>query len=113
MTMKENIKTRLEFDVTTDENTVPLSITWKSSDSGSGRIKALMAGMWDEKEANTFRIDLWTKDMTVEEMQHFFVQSLLTMSDTFERATGDRKGADDLRTFSREFGLKIGVLREK
>ena len=58
------------------------------------------------------RIDLWTKDMMIEEMRHFFVQSLITMADTFERATNDAKNAEELRTFSKEFGKNLGVIKE-
>jgi gliding motility-associated protein GldC len=36
------------------------------------------------------RIDLWTKEMPVDEMKIFFHQTLVAMSDTFHRATGDR-----------------------
>ena len=32
--------------------------------------------IWDEKTKETLRIDLWTKDIRVDEMKHFFHQTL-------------------------------------
>jgi gliding motility-associated protein GldC len=45
------------------------------------------------------RIDLWTKEMPVDEMKIFFHQTLVAMSDTFHRATGDEKMAETMKDF--------------
>jgi gliding motility-associated protein GldC len=37
--------------------------------------KALMLSLWDPTENNTMKIDLWTKDMSIEEMKQFFHQT--------------------------------------
>jgi gliding motility-associated protein GldC len=55
------------------------------------------------------KIDLWTKEMTVEEMKQFFHQTLLTMADTFERATGNKELSDEMRDFVHHFGHKANV----
>ena len=73
-----------------DENNLPEAIEWQASDSSDGgKCKAIMLALWDEKAASTLRIDLWTKDMLVDEMKAFFHQNMLTMSDTLKRATGE------------------------
>jgi gliding motility-associated protein GldC len=46
------------------------------------------------------RIDLWTKEMPVDEMKIFFHQTLVAMSDTFHRATGDEKMAETMKDFA-------------
>ena len=101
-------KATINFTVTLDENNLPEKIEWQASDSNDGgRCKAIMLSMWDEKEKNTMRIDLWTKDMPVEEMKRFFHQNLLTMSDTLVRATGEEKMAGDMQDFCSYFAEKM------
>jgi len=66
--------------------------------------------MWDPKEQNTMRIDLWTEDMSVDEMKKFFHQTLLSMSDTFENATGEHLICEDLRDYCYHFADKMNIL---
>jgi len=98
----------INFKITLDENNLPIDIQWTASDSGgSGKSKAIMLAMWDEKEMNTMRIDLWTKDMLVDEMKKFFHQNLLTMSDTFQKATGEEAIVEDLKDYCEHFAEKM------
>ena len=110
--MSEKHKSKLEFNISMDENMVPEAISWSAENHPNGVCKAFMTSLWDDGDSNTLRIDLWTKEMMIEEMRHFFVQSLITMADTFERATNDAASAEELRSFSKEFGKKLGVIRE-
>ena len=59
------------------------------------------------------KIDLWTKDMSVEEMKQFFHQTLLTLSDSFEKATGERNICEDLRDYCHHFADKMNILPEE
>ena len=94
----------IRLSVHLDENKVPERIDWEADDTGSkSSSKAVLLSLWDEKEKNTLRIDLWTKEMTVEEMKAFFHQNLLTLSDTFERATGEGRMAAQMRDFAAYF----------
>jgi gliding motility-associated protein GldC len=64
-----------------------------------------MLSVWDSKSKESMRIDLWTKEMPVDEMKIFFHQTLVAMSDTFHRATVTKNGRDHerfLRIFCRE-----------
>ena len=45
--------------------------------------------------------------MMVDEMKHFFYQSLVTMSDTYERATNDKETAQEIREFGQQIGEKL------
>ena len=90
----------------------PEKIDWVADGKHESTCKAIMTSVWDEKESNTLRIDLWTKDMMVEEMRHFAVQTIITMADTFERATNDAEGAEDLREFGKSFGKQLGVIKD-
>lgn len=100
----------INFKITLDENHVPEKIDWEASDSGEEGMKeckAFIMSLWDKKESNTLRIDLWTKEMMIDEMQHFFYQSIITMSDTYERATNDKELAEEMREFGKTMGEKI------
>jgi gliding motility-associated protein GldC len=69
-----------------------------------------MLAMWDKKENNTMRIDLWTKDMSVDEMKKFYHQNIMTLTDTYIRATGDEVTATRVKAFFKELGKDMNVL---
>lgn len=103
-------KSEINFTINLDENHIPEKIEWNATDSGEDgtkEAKALMMSLWDPNENNTLRIDLWTKEMMVDEMKHFFFQSFITMSDTYERATGDKEVADEIKDFVKKIGQKL------
>ena len=112
-------ETKLNYSVITikvglNDQGLPEDIQWKATGSGMENInysKAFLLSMWDRKESTTFRVDLWTKDMPVDEMKRFFYETLVTMSDTYERATSDKDAAAEMKKFSEEFGKKTGVLK--
>ncbi len=107
-------KNEIKIEVTTDDNNVPETIEWyASAEDKSSAAKATMISIWDEKEQNTLRIDLWNKDMTIDEMKKFFHQTLLTMSDTYVRATNDKKLSEDMKDFCHYFGVRSGILKDE
>lgn len=102
----------INFKVTVDENHLPINIEWEAPDSGEkSEAKSVMISLWDAKENNTLRIDLWTKDMTVDEMKKFFHQNIMTLTDTYVRATNDNNTAEQVRKFFQQVGKDIGVLK--
>jgi len=46
------------------------------------------------------RMDLWTTEFMVEEMQAMVFQHLMSMADVVGRSTGDEKSAQSLRQFA-------------
>ena len=109
--MKNTITSEIKFLVELDENKVPENLTWTAQDGGveAQVAKAIMLSIWDSKVKETMRIDLWTKDMPVDEMKIFFHQTLIAMSDTFHRATGDEKMADTMKDFCDYFAEKLDL----
>ena len=104
--------TEIIFKVTVDENNLPQNIEWNAPDSGeASECKSLMVALWDTKENNTLRIDLWTKDMMVDEMKKFFHQNVMTLADTYMRATGDETTGNKVKKMFMEIGKDIGVLK--
>lgn len=57
------------------------------------------------------RIDLWTTEMTVEEMQFFTYETLRSMADSYERATSDKELSNEMREFAAKFGKAAKVLK--
>ena len=89
-----------------DESRVPELITWDASDTTAEhaqKAKAMMLSFWDGSEKTALRIDLWTKDMMIDEMADFFYQTMMTMADTYGRATSDQQQVETLKKFAREF----------
>ena len=90
----------------TDENRVPDSIAWTASDTSADnaqKAKAMMISFWDGAEKAALRIDLWTKDMMVDEMADFFYQTLMTMADTYGRATKYTEQVEEMKDFAKKF----------
>jgi gliding motility-associated protein GldC len=95
---------QIRFTITLDDNKVPERIEWEADDANAkSECKSTLISLWDAKEGNTLRIDLWTKEMTTDEMKAFFHQNIMTMADTFERATGEGKMAAQMRDFGSYF----------
>lgn len=103
----------IKFTVKLDENNLPTAIEWEASDANEkSECKAIMIALWDKKENNTLRIDLWTKDMMIDEMKQFFHQNLLSAGDTFKRATGEETIVEDLKDYCAHFAEKMELIQK-
>ncbi|MBR9913888.1 MAG: gliding motility protein GldC [Algicola sp.] len=107
--MAETHTSKIELSVELDENRVPEKLHWSAEDGGISQeeAKAVMLSVWDSKAKETLRIDLWTKDMPVDEMKQFFHQTLVEMSNTFHRATQDEKMTATMKDFCDYFAEKL------
>ena len=107
MAVKHN--SEVKFNIGLDENKIPEEISWSAEDGGvtNEYSKAVMISVWDHKKKDTLRMDLWTKDMPVDEMKQFYNQTLVSMADTFERATDDNKMSATMRDFCDYFAEKL------
>lgn len=109
-----NKTSEIKFNVTLDENRIPEQINWSAEDGGieDKDTKAVMLSVWDSKVQETLRVDLWTKEMPVDEMKLFFHQTLVAMSDTFKRATNDEKMAATMKDFCDYFAEKLELIKK-
>jgi len=107
-------QSKIEINVGLNSNNLPLEMHWSASDGGvdNQAARAVFLSLWNPEENNTMKIDLWTKDMSVEEMKQFFHQTLLTLADTFEKATGEHLISEDLRDYCYHFAEKMNILPE-
>ena len=100
----------IKLTIELDDNNVPETILWESTDAQTKEalpVKSIMLALWDQNYKNTLRIDLWTKDMPVDEMKRFFYETLQTMGDSFLRATGEKNIVEDLRDYCAHFAEKM------
>lgn len=108
-------KAEIKLTIDMDENNVPDSIMWESTDSQTKEalpVKSMMLALWDHNYKNTLRIDLWTKDMPVDDMKRFFYETLQTMGDSFLRATGEKNIVEDLRDYCAHFADKMDLKQQ-
>src|SRR6266487_2002447 len=99
-------KSTITIDVKMDESRMPESINWSASDTTaekSQKAKAMMLSFWDGTEKTALRIDLWTKDMMIDEMADFFYQTMMTMADSYGRATRHGEIVEEMKKFARDF----------
>lgn len=109
--MAENKTSKIELNIELDVNKVPEKLFWTAEDGGvtNEEAKAMMLAVWDSKAQEALRIDLWTKDMPVDEMKVFFHQTLVAMSDTFNRATQDERMTATMKDFCDYFAEKLEI----
>lgn len=108
---------KIQINVTLDSQNMPEHMDWVASDGGHGdtpqNAKAMLLSLWDGQEKTAMRIDLWTKLMTVDEMNNFFLQTLLTLSDTYGNATKNKDLGQELKEFALSFKKKADAALEK
>ncbi len=104
------IQSTITINVALDNDKVPQQISWKASDSTADmaqQSKAMMLSFWDGADKAAMRIDLWTKEMMVDEMADFYYQTFMTMADTFNRATRNAELVTDMKNFAHNFYQKF------
>ena len=106
----------IKIDILLDPNKVPEQINWVASDSNADMVqkaKAMCIAFWDGADKTVLRIDLWTKDMMVDEMADFYYQMFMSMADTFKRATQQQEISDDMKKFAKTFFEKFRATQIK
>lgn len=103
-------KSTITFNVVLDDHQVPEKIQWDADDkpgAGLEDTKSISIAVWDHKEKSTLRIDLWTKDMPVDEMKRFYIETLGGMAQSVLRATGDEFMADQMNQLCDKLVLHV------
>jgi len=94
-------KSEIKFTITLDDEKIPDQIHWEATDNpneGIEEAKSISISVWDHFHKGTMKIDLWTKDMPMDEMKRFIIESIGGLGETLLSATGDTKmsGAIDV-----------------
>ncbi|MEI6816338.1 MAG: gliding motility protein GldC [Bacteroidota bacterium] len=99
-------KSEIKFIVSLDSDKLPVAIDWKADDTGmvaEKPCKAMMISLWDGNEQTTMSLDLWTKDMTIDEMKRFMFEILVGLSSTYMKATSDDEVTEEMKEFAERF----------
>ncbi|NBC10046.1 MAG: gliding motility protein GldC [Bacteroidetes bacterium] len=110
-------KSTINIEVGLNEERMPIDIKWRSSDGPDGpgeqAAKAFLLSIFDKDNKDTLRIDLWTKEMQVIEMDRFVFQTLRGLADTYFKATQNADLAADMQRFVQYFGEKTEIIPKK
>ncbi len=105
------MKSEIKIEVELDDNKVPEKLSWDAPDGGveNQETKSLFLSVWDDQKKEALRIDLWTKEMPMDDMKRFFHQMFHSMAQTYERATQEEDVAQFISNFAEEFAQKAGI----
>lgn len=106
-------KSTIQFSIELDDNNVPEKITWEATDKPEGltESKSLSISLWDHEQKNTLRIDLWTKDMPVEDMKRFYIDCLGGLAQSSLTSTGDETMANEMNALCERLVKIIGTAK--
>ena len=104
----------ITLQVGLDKDMVPTELYWHAQDSPDTpdpvACKAMLLSLFDKDHRDTFKIDLWTKELQINEMDKFMYQTLRGLADTYHRATNNTELANDMQRFVQYFGEKTEVI---
>lgn len=104
-------KNKIQIEVSLDDDKMPEQIEWQASPQDpTSDAKAMMLSLFDRESRDTLRIDLWTKDMQIQEMDRFFFQTLRSMADSYQKATGNTELSTEMQRFVLHFGEQVGIV---
>lgn len=92
-------KSTINFTVELDQNNIPDKIFWDATDKpdpGLTETKSLSVAIWDHTQKNTLRIDLWAKDMPVEDMKRFHIECLGGIAQSILTSTQDEHMSSEI-----------------
>ena len=116
MEIDMNKKSEIKFLIELDDKKMPEKIEWQADDAdfeGMKEAKTVMLSLWDKKDKITLGIDLWTKDMLVDDMNLHFYQMILKLSDTYRKSTNNPEAAKMFDDFASKFAEKINLFNKK
>jgi gliding motility-associated protein GldC len=104
-------ETKITINVELDDNLIPEKITWNAEDSGVQNMetKSTMVSVWDDKAMEALRIDLWTKEMPLDQMKMFIHQTIISLGQTYQRASGEDDVAQWMEDMAQEFAIKSAI----
>jgi gliding motility-associated protein GldC len=85
-------KSEINITVELDDNRIPEKIFWDATENpneGINDTKAISLSVWDHYNKGLLGINLWTKDMPIDEMNHFAVDVVGNLAQMLGDATGN------------------------
>ncbi|MFM9839943.1 MAG: gliding motility protein GldC [Cyclobacteriaceae bacterium] len=107
-------KSKIQFEVQLDDNNVPEKIWWDATEKpepGLSETKAISLSLWDHAQKNTMRIDLWSKEMPVEEMKRFYIDCLGGLAQSILSSTGDEIMSGEINSLCDRLAKQISTTK--
>ena len=112
--MKVEKTSNINIKIGLNEQQVPVKINWEADGNPDGSAKheskAMLLALFDKETKDTMKIDLWTTEMQVVEMDRFFFQTLRSMADTYFKSTQNAELVTAMQQFVQFFGEKTQIL---
>jgi gliding motility-associated protein GldC len=108
---------QITIDFGFNKDNMPVEIKWKSSDAPPSvpkqDSKAMLLSFMDRATKDTLKMDLWTVDMQVDEMDRLVFNTLKSLADTYFRASNNKALAEQMQHFAHYFGEKTEIINNK
>lgn len=111
-----NVKTNKEITIKIglDANNIPVQLNWKATDDPNYKeCKAMLLSLFDKNRRDTLKVDLWTSELQVNEMDRFMFQTLRGLADTYFNATKNNELASAMQQFANYFGEQTEILPKR
>jgi len=110
------MKNKIEIEVHLDQDKIPNKLKWFTEANGTKskaeESKAIFISIFDKASKDTLKMDLWTKEMQVIEMDRFYYYTLKSMAETYFKSTKNEELANQMMSFVQHFGIKTKILEE-
>ena len=97
-----------------NEQKWPVTIEWQADNQpgqqGLQPCKAMTLSLFDSDTKETLRIDLWTPEMQVMEMDRMVYHTIRGLADTYFKATSNKEMASAMQQFAQYFGEKTEII---
>ncbi len=95
------------------ENT-PSKMEWMADNNPEGpqwsETKAMFLALFDKEHKDTLKIDIWTQEMQVIEMDRMVYQTIRALADTYFKATQNTELANQMQQFAQFFGEQVEII---
>lgn len=91
-------------------------IRWEADEAqqpGVNEARAMILALWDHAARSSLRIDLWTHDMSIDDMNDFVFQTLVSLADTYGKATGNQALMGEMKIFARDFADRASKYEQR
>lgn len=108
-----NKSTEVILKVNLDKDNVPDEIFWKTTSNPEQdwvKAKAFLLSIFEEESLDTLKLDIWTKDFQMNEMDRFMYHSLKAQCETYAKATNNNELANQFMSFVSYFGEKTKII---
>lgn len=110
-------KSKIEIEIGLDKDNYPVEINWRSSDAPAHypmqKAEAMLLSFLDKENRDPLKIDLWTNELQVAEMDRLMFYTLTNLADTYYKSTNNREMAEQMQHFAHFFGEKTKIIIPK